>query len=200
MNRCAKEIANHLLVCSSFFVSIPNFAIADFPLTAERFESNSNGRMIQNLFHQAEMGDIEGIGFQLNQIAQMLQSSDDALTDSCWFLQDLVNAMNTQYGVSLTVSSLLHLTRETVQQFQIPENQMEKYFVGLDLIEYHQSELNSLGSVRLMKHHKEKSNFWTWLSIATVTAAAVTVCIVVPQVAPAIIGGAVEIGKAALGK
>jgi len=102
--------------------------------------------------------------------------------------------------VSLTVSDLLHLTRKTIQQFQIPEEQMEKYFVGLDLIEYHQSELNSLGSVRLIKHHKEKSNFWTWLSIATITAGAVTVCIFVPEAAPGIIGGAVELGKSVLGK
>lgn len=32
------------------------------------------------------------------------------------------------------------------------------------------------------------------------TAGAVTVCIFVPEAAPAVIGGAVEVGKAALGK
>jgi len=85
MNCYAKAIANHLLLCSSFLLSVPNFARADFPLTAECFEFNSNDKIIQNLFYQAKIGNIEGVGLQFNQIAQMLQSSDDALTDSCLY-------------------------------------------------------------------------------------------------------------------
>ncbi len=200
MKKYTKPFASQVLVFSSFLLSIPNIGNTNLNVTTDFFYSYSNDCIIQDLFNRAEAIDMEGIDFQFKTIAEMLEHSNDALTDSCLFLEDLVKATNLRYGTSLHLSELLQLTRESIQKLQIPESQIEKYLVGLDLIDYHQSELNALGSVRLVKHHKEKSNFWTWLTVATITAAAVTICIVLPQTAPAVIGGAVEVGKAAFGK
>lgn len=206
MNKLKKiknDFLHSTLACASFLVSIPNVATS-FPEYPRQFSPYANyDFMIQNLFGYANLGDVEGIQLQLKMIADMLEQSDDALNDSCQFLNALVNKMNIQYGTSLTLSYLIHITRESFHQFQFPENQFENYMVGLDLIELRQSslyEVDPSGCVYLVKHHKNNNNFWTWLSIATVSLAAVTVCIAVPQVAPGVIGGAVEFGKAVLGK
>lgn len=195
-----KQARNRYIALSSFLISIPNLAIADFRIPNDYSYEFTNEIIIQNLLKEAKFGNIESLAFELNQITEKLCSSNDPLSDSCSFLQALTRAIHTQYSISVPLSNMLQLTRETVQKFQIPESELAKYFVGLDLIEYHLAEADCSGSVSLVKHHKEKHNFWTWLSLATITAAAVTVCIVVPQATTAIIGGAVEVGKAALGK
>ncbi len=50
------------------------------------------------------------------------------------------------------------------------------------------------GPLTLVRHHK-RSDIWSWLSVATVTAGAVVVCIFCPEAAIPVIEGAVEIGK-----
>jgi hypothetical protein len=192
-----------MLTSVSFLVSIPNIAtsFSEYPC---QFSPYANfDFMTQTLFEYAIKGDVEGVQLQLKMIADMLEESDDGLNNSCQFLNALVNKINIQYGTSLTLSQLIQITRESIHQFRFPDNQFENCMVGLDFIELHQQSLNEIDCskfVYLVKHRKNNNNFWTWLSIATVSVAAVTVCIVVPQVAPGVIGGAVEIGKAVLGK
>jgi hypothetical protein len=202
--KTGKDFLHTALICSSFLFTFPNMGnSSQFEPTITFSPSSDLNSIAHHLFNHAEGGDVEGINQQLEGIAETLARSDDALSNSCHFLQSLVNRMNAQYGASLTLSKLLQITRESMHQFQIPEDQIENCAVGLDLIELHQSSLcekELLDFVHLAKHKKSKSDFWSWLAIATVSAAATVVCIIVPQVAPAVIGGAVEVGKAAFGK
>lgn len=204
IQKLKNDFITSALMSSLLFCSMPN-QVNSLPPTPSSVFFPSSGdfdAIICNLLNHAHGGDMEGVDLQFKNIAEMLEQSDDALRDSYQFLDELVNKLNSQYGTSLTVSELLQITRESIRRFPLTENNIEKYQFGLDLIELHQASLNKLdpGGFVAIKHHKNKSNVWTWLSVATISVAAVTLCILLPESAPAVISGAVEVGKAALGK
>lgn len=107
--------------------------------------------------------------------------------------------MNNQFGTMVTLSEVIHLTRELISHIPMPDSESEEYFLGLNLIDNNTPGFaygESLGFLNLIRHHHNRSNVWTWLSVATVTAGAVAVCIFCPGTAVPVISGAVEIGKA----
>jgi hypothetical protein len=196
---------NVVLICSSLVFSIPSAAISTTPIQASTsiLSSDNFEPTILTLFQNANRGNMNGVQLQLQIIAERIGQSTDPLADSHQFLIELVNQLNAQYGISCTLAALLNMTRESMTLFQIPEDHIEKCITGCDLIEGYQSylcETDSAELVYLAKHHKSKNYFWHWLTVATISAAAATVCIVVPQTAPLVISGAVEVGKAAVGK
>lgn len=182
------------IVCACISSIFPSYGFAYSNLICP----SDYDHIIYNLIECAHRNDIEGVELQLKNITVMLAESDDALRDSCEFIQHLVDKLNFYYGTTLTVSDVIRLSRTAIQQFPISEKLMQQYSVGFDLIEL-QNEENPF-DIQSIKHKNDNNSFWTWLSVATVTAGAVTICIFSPQSTPAVVGGAVEIAKALLGK
>lgn len=183
---------------TSYFISYAE--ASDFPVSNAIFKTSSFSdydSIIFDLVNQTSRGNIEGVLHQLENVAERLKRSDDAITDGSVFLQRFINSMNDLYGTSVTSPQILQLTREFVRWLPIPDDEIGNYFLGLDLIDnqpfgfvYHETPC----PLTLVRHHK-RSNVWTWLSIATVTAGAVVVCVFCPEAAIPVIEGAVEIGK-----
>lgn len=152
---------------------------------------------IYKLTNQIQIGKTEYILKELEIIASMIEKSEDAVTDSYIFLQRFIDKMNDHFGASLTVPQILQLTKETILRCPIPNYEIDKYFWGLDLIENEISGISchkNSGYLNLIRHEKN-NNFWTWLSVATVTAGAVVVCIFCPGASTEVIKGAVKIGE-----
>lgn len=156
-----------------------------------------NGSAEHNLAREINKGNITGILEQLQSSAELIRGSNDPIGDSRAFLQNTIDKMNAQFGTRVTLSEVVQFTRQSLDLLLIPGDEIDGYLLGLNLIEGNSSDYaysKEWGCVNFAKHNRS-SNFWTWLSVATVTAGAVVVCIFCPEATIPVINGAVEIGK-----
>lgn len=166
--------------------------------------SNHFNPVIQDLVDQTSTGNIEEIQSLLKGVGETLAKSDDTLVDSREFLQAFLNAINTRFGISLTLSDIVQLTKESIHELPIPKAEMEEYLMDLDWIEQGADQREHVNPKRFcgakQGKHKHGPGVWGWLIVATVTAGAVIICVVNPGATTAVVAGALEVGKLVLDK
>ncbi len=135
-NRSIRFI-NTIIVCICILCFLPNMGngcnLMATAIGKSSFLSDCD-LAICNLTNQISRGDIEGILQQLEIVTEILEKSDDAITDSCVFLKNFIDRVNSQFGTSLTLSQVLQCTKESIYKTSISDAEIENYFLGLNLL------------------------------------------------------------------
>lgn len=147
------------------------------------------------LVKSAKKGDVPEIIQDLERLAILLDQSDHLMKDSHVFLENYIGQVNRQHGLCLTLDQVLNASKELVKHLSLSEEELEGYETGLELLEeLHSFRNNPLCSYQFAKHRKKsKANVWSWLTVATVTAGAVTVCALCPTAIPGVLDGLMTI-------
>lgn len=106
------RLSSTILMSFSALCMVPNTGTCNPPVTTAIFNPSfllSYDSIISALSDRTKSGDVGGILHELENAAEILEDSTDPVADSCAFLQNLINRMNSEFGTSVTLTEVLRL-------------------------------------------------------------------------------------------
>ena len=107
--------------------------IADFsPISAATLETQTRAANILN--HVADANEV-GLVEDFDNLNKMICSSNDPLVEGRAFMQNFINEVNAQYGLSLAISDACNLVRDNIHTLQFPEETQSIVLRAIELLE-----------------------------------------------------------------